>query len=407
MTDYVLYCEKKYAPFGRMNRMKNRNRTRSLLSLLVVLATLLSALCLVGCEKTEVLMSLDGTSIEEDAYKYWLANYKNYYISSFTEIGDDNESFLKKLDDGRTVGEAIEERVEASVKTMLCTLKLYEKYNLRLSSADKAAVKTMIEDNVFYLGGGDRAAFNSLLIDTYGFDIDRLEEILLLEKKVDVATEYLIEKGGIGYTADELDAFYMENYYRLKIIFVNLTAKTKVDENGKPVVDEITGKEESVPLTDEEKAAKATLADEILEKAKNGEDFDSLVTKYSEFTNKDSYPNGYYVTSLEFDLLADAGMPSEMLLQSLEAESGDVLMVKDDDVGIYIVKKLAPEKGAYGTGKVDAAQLANISVRLLESKFSDMVDTYWDKIIVDKERFDAITILAVKRGLSLGTSSAN
>ena len=267
--------------------MKNGKTARSLLSLLLILATLLSALCLVGCEKTKVLMSLDGTTIEEDAYKYWLANYKNYYIKNLTEIGDDNESFLKLTDDGRTVGEVIEEQVETSVKTMLCTLKLFEKHNLKLTSADKAAVKAMIEDNVFYLGGGDRSEFNKLLLDTYGFNIDRLEEILLLEKKVDITTEYLIEKGGIPYTADELDAYYMENYYRLKIVFINLTAKTKVDENGDPVKD-IMGKEETVPLTEEEKKVKKDLADKLFERAKNGENFDTLIKDYSEFTNKDS-----------------------------------------------------------------------------------------------------------------------
>lgn len=387
--------------------MNKRISMRRLLAGLLMFAMLLSAGVLAGCEKTEVLMSLDGTTIEEDAYKYWLANYKNYYISNFTEIGDDNESFLKKLEDGTTVGEAIEERVEASVKTMLCTLKLFEKYNLKLSAADKSAVKAMIEDNVFYLSGGDRAAFNTLLLDTYGFDIDRFEEILLLEKKVDVTTEYLIEKGGIGYSAEELDAFYLENYYRLKIVFVNLTAKTKLDENGKPVVDDITGKEESVELTEEEKAAKKELANELLQKAKDGENFDTLVEKYSEFTNKDSYLNGYYVSSLEFDLLAEAGMPTEMLLNSLEAKNGDIFMVTDEEVGIYIVQKLAPIAGAYKGDKGDAAQLGNLSVRMLEGKFSDMIDTYWEKIIVDKERFDAISILAVKRGLNLGSSSAN
>ena len=387
--------------------MKKINRVKRLISGLLMLMTLLSACVFAGCEKTEVLMSLDGISIEEDMYKYWLANYKNYYISNFTEIGDDNESFLKKMDDGKTVGEAIEERVEASVKTMLCTLKLYDKYGLKLSATDKASVKSMIEDNVFYLAGGDRAAFNKLLLDTYGFDIDRLEEILLIEKKVDVTTAYLIEKGGIGYSANELDAFYNENYYRLKIVFVNLTAKTKLDENGKPVLDEITGKEESVLLTEEEKATKKALAEQLFERAKNGENFDELVNKYSEFTNKSSYLNGYYVTSLEFDLLAEAGMPTQLLIDSLEAKVGDFLMVTDENSGVYIVQKLAPVADAYKGEKGDATQLGNLSVRLLEQKFSDMVDTYWDKIIVDEERFDAVTILAVKRGLNLGTSSAN
>lgn len=387
--------------------MKRKYTLRRFLSGLLMLAMMLSVLAFAGCEKTEVLMSLDGTTIEEDAYKYWLANYKDYYIRSFTEIGDDNESFLKIMDDGRTVGDAIEERVEASVKTMLCTLKLYEKYNLKLSSADKASVKAMIDDNVLYLGGGDRAAFNKLLLDTYGFDIDRLEEILLLEKKVDVTTSYLIEKGGIGYTEAELDQFFMKNYYRLKIVFVNLTAKTKLDENGKPVKDEITGKEEFVALTEEEKAVKIKLSEDLLERAKNKENFDTLVKDYSEFTNKDSYPNGYYVTSLEFDLLAQGGLPTQLLVDSLEAKDGDILTYKDENSGVYIVQKLAPEEKAYASGKADAAQLGQLSVRLLEGKFSDLVDSYWDKIIVDKERFEDVSILAVKRGLQLGKSSGN
>ena len=99
-------------------------------------------------------------------------------------------------------------------------------------------------------------------------------------------------------------------------------------------------------------------------------------------------------------------MPSDILLKSMEAKNEDILMYKDEEVGVYIVQKLDPEKSAYMSGKTDAAQLGNLTVRLLESKFSDMVDTYWEKIIVDNDRMDAISILGVKRGLKLGTSSS-
>ena len=70
---------------------------------------------------------------------------------------------------------------------------------------------------------------------------------------------------------DELKKFYDENFYRAKHILINIDEDT------------------------DEKAAEAK-AKELLEKAKNGEDFDTLVKENSEDPGSESNPDGYVFT---------------------------------------------------------------------------------------------------------------
>ncbi|MBQ4153494.1 MAG: peptidylprolyl isomerase, partial [Oscillospiraceae bacterium] len=275
---------------------------------------------------------------------------------------------------------------------------------LKLSGAESALIDAMIEDNILYLGGSDRSAFNRMLIDTYGFSIDRLRDILVIEQKVDKVTKYLIEGGGIGYGADELERFFMENYYRVKIVFINTTAKIKTDADGNVQTD-VLGKPITEELTEEEKLGKKTVAEDVFAKAQNGADFDKLVADYSEFDNKDSYLNGYYITTYDFSSLLEAGMPKQLLLDSNSAKVGDIMMITDDASGYYIVKKEAPESGAYKSGHKDAAQLGNIVSNLLQTKYDELVDTYWDRIKTNESLLAGISITDIKRGLNIGKIS--
>ena len=390
---------------GTNENMISKNTRRRVLALLLVLCTAVSACVMfTGCGKKDAVLTLEGKSIQEDVYRYWLSKYKNYYITQISEIGDDEESFQKMSEDGVTVGQAIEDEALQYAKAMLCSLVLFDKYKLKLNATETEMVKAMIEDNVLYLCGGDRSKFNKLLLDTYGFSIDRLEEILLLEQKVQKVTDYLIEDGAIGYTAAELDKFYKENYYRVKIVFVNTVAKPKVDAEGKVETD-ILGNELTVPMTEEEKNAKIAIAEGIFAKAKDGEDFDKLVKEHSEFTNKDVYVNGYYVSNYEFANLIEAGMPKQLLLDANTAKVGDVFMVNDAASGCYIVRKEAPIDGAYQKDSADAGQLAGLVGKLLQTKYDAMVDGYWDKIKVNEDILGGISILEVKRGLNIGKIS--
>ncbi len=384
--------------------MKSKNTVRRLMAVVLACVMLVLASVLAGCGKKASVLTLDGLTVEEDVYKYWLAKYKNYYITQVSEIGDDDESFEKITEDGVTVGKVIEDEAMQYAKAMLCSLRLFDEYNLKLTATEKALVKEMIEDNILYLGGGDRSEFNKMLLDTYGFSIDRLEEILMIEQKVEKVTTYLIEGGGIPYSAKELESFYLENYYRLQIVFINTLARPQTDDDGKVVTDAL-GNTVNIPLTQEEKAAKKEIADDIFEKAQSGADFNKLVKEYSEFENKDSYPNGYYISSYEFDTLIDSGLPKQLLLDSHSAEVGAVMMVSDDSSGYYICRKLAPEAGAYMSDHADAAQLSGVVTRMLQTKYDDLVDTFWDRIKVNEKLLADVSILDVKRGLNIGKIS--
>ena len=185
---------------------------------------------------------------------------------------------------------------------------------------------------------------------------------------------------------------------------INTITKPKTDANGDTVTD-LLGNTEMVSLTEEEKTAKVQIANELFEKAKNGENFDEMITKYSDFTNKDSYPNGYYVSTLEMEALTQAGMPTQLMLDTYNAEDGTFVLVNDETRGCFIAQKLPCENKAYQSSHKDAMQLANLVNQLLQSKYDKMLDTMWDRIKVNETMLLEISIIDVKRGLNIGKSN--
>lgn len=101
-------------------------------------------------------------------------------------------------------------------------------------------------------------------------------------------------------TDDELKAYYAENYYRAKHILISDTddsasATEAVTEAATEAAD---GSATEAASTEPAKSAEEQ-ANELLERAKNGEDFDALIAEYSTDPGSESNPDGYIFTDGE------------------------------------------------------------------------------------------------------------
>ena len=81
------------------------------------------------------------------------------------------------------------------------------------------------------------------------------------------------------FTEDELREYFKEHYRRVKYVLIS-------------TIDSQTGDE----VSDDKKEEAKKTAEEVLEKAQNGEDFDTLISDYSPNTANDSDENGYIFT---------------------------------------------------------------------------------------------------------------
>ena len=159
-------------------------------------------------------------------------------------------------------------------------------------------------------------------------------------------------------TDDELKAFYEESYYAAKHILVN-----KPEEGEEAKEGEKQGKE---------------LTDELLERAKKGEDFDALVKEYSQDPGSESNPDGYVFT--------DGEMVEPFEEKVKELKPGE-FGICESDYGYHVILRI--ELPAFEDKKDTVS--ASYSTKRTEKSFEDLLKEY--NITVEKfdDVIDAIT----------------
>ncbi len=159
-------------------------------------------------------------------------------------------------------------------------------------------------------------------------------------------------------TDDELKAFYEENYYAAKHILVN-----KPEEGEEAKEGEKQGKE---------------LADELLERAKNGEDFDALVKEFSQDPGSESNPDGYVFTDGEMV------KPFEEKVKELKpGEFG----ICESDYGYHVILRV--ELPAFEDQKETVS--ASYSSKRTQKSFEDLLKEYGIEVEKFQDVIDAIT----------------
>lgn len=183
-----------------------------------------------------------------------------------------------------------------------------EKDNIELTEDEAKQIRSAVASFKADMGG--RTAANKLLKE-YGLEDDILEGVFsasaYAEKVLDTLT---VEEA----TDDEVKQYIVDNYLHAKHVLIS----TKDSETGEEY--------------DEEKLAEAEKkANEVLEKAKNGENFDALVTEYGEDPGMKSSPEGYYFGANE--------MVAEFEEATRSIEPNEITMCKSD-FGYHIILRL-------------------------------------------------------------------
>lgn len=246
-----------------------------------------------------------------------------------------------------------------------------DKMNLEVSEDDEASAKQMIAQ--FKSSNGGKKAGDKIL-SKFGLDDDFLMTIALAEtysnlimENIDVAEP----------TDDEVYQSFKDKYMRAKHVLI-------------PTTDDTTGAD-----LDEEGMKKAEeTANEVLEKAKGGANFDDLVKEYGKDPGMESNKDGYIFTDNE--------MVSEFEDAVKSIKPGEFTICKSN-FGYHIIQRLELKEGDELFKTYFDENKSMIKSRLEANKQEEAIDSKAEELgIKTEENEEVINGITIEDVSSLG-----
>lgn len=281
-----------------------------------------------GVAPDAIVASLNGNGASADLVAYWIGydvSYLNSYMQYYT---GSSINWDYTLSDGTNITDYIKSNVYSSVKQHLVLENLANKYGVTLTEGQESAM----------------ADSDQTYIDQYGSEEAFEEEIAKLGMRRETydrvaRSNYLYQnlyqlyntEGSALYASDEDLAVYAADQNYITADHILLSTK-----------DLTTGE----ALTDEQKAEKKALAEEIKQKLDACEGdideltalFQELADQYSEDPGRETYPTGYTFTT--------GSMVQEFEDAAYALSEGEVSEVVESSFGYHILLRLPLDKSA-------------------------------------------------------------
>lgn len=235
--------------------------------------------------------TLKKTAIEVDGVKISAGDLAVITEATMEYMGADFDTTKKEM----------AKQIESSFKYGA----LGEAMGIELTDEEKADAHSIRAS--YAKAGGGLKTYSKFLKDN-GSDLDFLDNLFLASSYNSKIVEKVNEEfEGKDATDDELKNYYNESFLCAKHILI------------------------PKEVSDDNKNAGKDFADEILEKAKKGEDFDSMMNEYSQDPGSKSVPDGYVFT--------DGDMVSEFEETVKSLKPGEIGFC-ESSYGYHIIKRL-------------------------------------------------------------------
>ena len=338
---------------------------------LICLLCLLISASVFSCAKKEAAMTLDNASVPGSIYAYYLACYKQYWLTALGQ-GDD-PAFWAAETDGVKNADRLTQISEDAIKKRLASNYLFDAFHLKLTDEEYKSIDYMITGIKVSVNGDieDDEVFKTL-----GLTEDDLKTILIMDAKVGALQDHLYGEDGERKISDETkEAYYQENYYRFRLVYL-MDGDFVRDEAGNIVYNE-NGNAEVTEISDERYEEKLGIAKDILSKVRAGDDINKYVEEYSEQLEKDDYKNGHYLCSVnEYGSLISAAV--------MKLKVGEAGML-DTKYGIYVIQRIELDPYAWKNEENKAGgDFYNFETLVLEKEFDGYIKPYCDKIETDR-----------------------
>lgn len=310
-----------------------------------------------GCGKLQIsreIAKVNGRIVTKAEYMYYLETVKQQMLS---ESGTtDLEGFWDAEIDGVKASEAAKNKaLEEMLRVEMACIKAEEK-GLSVSEENVKGIRATVKTT----DRNQKAQIDSIL-DATGLSQNQFIDLLM---KTTLANLYVNDLNTadpdlLTPTEAEIKAAYEQEYVHVKHILISNTDEAAAAEG------------EEAKDAETVKAEKLKIAEEVLAKAKSGENFDSLVKEYGEDPGMTESPEGYTFTK--------GTMVAAFEATSYELLVGEISDLVETDFGWHIIKKLAlPTSGE----DYDAAVTA-IKTKLSTDKSNAIIDGYKPEMTIE------------------------
>lgn len=306
-----------------------------------------------GADSSNAL-SGEFITIGDEVLDMSIANAYVYSMKSQYESILGTDMWDSEMSEGYTYGDWLKDNVVNQALQLAVLDSKADEYNVTLSDEDKATAEQYTTEFMESVSDEDKAA--------YGFTQEGIQDLFertLLANNVYTA---VLETIDVELTDEEKET--CENR-TVQHILISTMDTTKTDENGN-----------EVEMTDEEKEAykaeRKALAEEVLQKALSGEDFEALSEEYTsenagfEFTFD---RNGYSVSS-------GSSMVEPFYTAAWNLEEGEITdALVESDYGYHIIKCVkALDEEATQLSEENAIQTKK------NEEYSEMLQSWVDEI---------------------------
>ena len=318
-------------------------------------------------DDTTVLMTLDGYDITYSEYRYYYLNYVKNFASYYGTDWQSNDEYAALFD----------EYFDQAIKMNGLVANLAAEQGIALTEEEFNTNVSEVYDSLLEQFGENAV---SILDETYNitpYYLMKNETIYNLYMKM---YDKWYAAGGERYEdirQQTLDYYNENNYVRAKHILI------KFPEN-----------EDGSEPTEEQKLEAYAKAEEVLAKARNGEDFDSLIEEYNEDPGMASNTAGYYFTTGE--------MVEEFESAAFALSENGISDIVETSYGYHIIERLPIDDediatseqfytfayqdfDSYFQGLIQSAELVKVdNFESLVQPINDEADAYIEDLILQE-----------------------
>ena len=212
-------------------------------------------------------VKLGSVSVSEGSARFLVSTFKSDYIALLSNnkiSAYDSERFWNtEAEDGKTYRDMLDSYIKDRLLSLAASASIYKD---TLGKKDSREVAEKTAENILSLRfDSDRSKFNTESA-SYGFDYDDYIDAIELLYCESAAMESIYGKNGENLASyPEQCVDYLDNFARVKILFLMENDRYSVDENGDYIENPEDGGETALthPMSESEKASRAALIERL------------------------------------------------------------------------------------------------------------------------------------------------
>ncbi len=359
---------------------------KTLLKITAIFICTICVLAQVSCSRTDYPIVTRGSDgkvtgyMTKGIFSFFLSQKKANYLTvlSFNDstITQDSEDVWNTVsNNGRPYGEVFfDEIVNEAQDMMSAQYILFDVCGYELPTEYSTYIENLIMQNAIDKYGSVSAFENYLA--NFGTSYEDYKNLYFMTTNVDLLKELLYneETGILRFSEQEKQAYFADNYYTIKHVYVNTTYTDKMDGT-------------KAPLTESEQARRVQTAEKIALDLRSGMDFSQIAEQYNV---ENSYVSVY---DAEMYIDKNAGTSVKELGEAVSTMAVGEVRTVNSDYGIHIIRRFETDAADYSA---DETIPATIAASLADMDYPLEIEKFRKNVSINEQvlaEFDIVTAL--------------